>query len=186
MFDIDEFIKDCQSARAESEPRRAVKEVLQRAVADGQAIADAFARREGCIDVLFQSSDLTIVNAVWAPGMTIYPHDHRMWAAIGIYTGQEDNRFYRRTAAGSGTLTSSGGKALAAGDVALLGDDIIHEVTNPLDRLTGAIHVYGGDFVNQKRSQWGPGNLEERPYDLDEARHQFEQANIAWRDRVTN
>ena len=33
----------------------------------------------------------------------------------------------------------------------------------------GAIHVYGGDFINQPRSQWGPGPLEERPYDTDEA-----------------
>ena len=30
--------------------------------------------------------------------MDIYPHDHRMWAAIGIYAGEEDNAIYRRTA----------------------------------------------------------------------------------------
>ena len=42
----------------------------------------------------------------------------------------------------------------------------IHAVTNPERRLTGAIHVYGGDFVNQPRSQWGPGPREERPYDM--------------------
>jgi hypothetical protein len=47
--------------------------------------------------------------------------------------------------------------------------------------LTGAIHVYGGDFVNQPRSQWGPGPEEERPYDLDIARRQFAEANDAWR-----
>ena len=33
-------------------------------------------------------------------GHALYPHDHRMWAAIGIYAGQEDNAFYRRTGAG--------------------------------------------------------------------------------------
>ena len=113
--------------------------------------------------------------------MDIYPHDHRMWAAIGIYTGQEDNAFYRRTGPGQRTLTESGGKQLRTGDTVVLGDDTIHGVTNPSDRLTGAIHVYGGDFVNQPRSQWGPGALEERPYDIEDARRQFATANETWR-----
>jgi predicted metal-dependent enzyme (double-stranded beta helix superfamily) len=46
---------------------------------------------------------------------------------------------------------------------------------------TGAIHVYGGDFVDQPRSQWGPGPIEERPYDLEDTRRQFAEANEAWR-----
>jgi predicted metal-dependent enzyme (double-stranded beta helix superfamily) len=64
--------------------------------------------------------------------------------------------------------------------VLVLGDDAIHGVANPRDQLTGAIHVYGGDFVNQPRSQWGPGRLEERPYDMDEVNRQFAEANRAW------
>jgi predicted metal-dependent enzyme (double-stranded beta helix superfamily) len=182
MFDIDELITECRRATVDSEPHRAVKEVLQRALANPSEVAHALRPTEGGIDVLHESSEFTIIHAVWAPGMRIYPHDHRTWAAIGVYTGQEDNTFYRRTAPGSGTLTSSGGKMLATGDVMLLGDDTIHDVANPLDRLTGAIHVYGGDFVNQARSQWGPGPLEEHPYNLDEARRQFEEANQAWRN----
>ena len=38
-------------------------------------------------------------------------------------------------------------------------------MTNPLDRLTGAIHVYGGDFFGGGRSEWDPENLLERDYD---------------------
>lgn len=63
----------------------------------------------------------------------------------------------------------------------MLGDDTIHGVTNPREGLTGAIHVYGGDFVNQPRSQWGPGPLDERPYDIEDVRRQFATANAAWR-----
>ena len=33
---------------------------------------------------LHRSADLTILNVVWAPRMTIMPHDHRMWAVIGV------------------------------------------------------------------------------------------------------
>ena len=63
----------------------------------------------------------------------------------------------------------------------LLGDDTIHSVRNPSEGLTGAIHIYGGDFVNQPRSQWGPDQpAEERPYDIEEARARFADANQAW------
>ncbi len=177
MFDIDEFINDCRDARAETEPRRAIKEVLERAVSDARAVGDALRPTEGGINLLHQSPDLTIVHAVWAPRMSVYPHDHRMWAAIGIYAGQEDNSFYRRSAPGARTLIASGGKQLAAGEVVVLGDDTIHAVANPLDHLTAAIHVYAGDFVNEPRSQWGPGEQLERPYDLEDVRRLFEDAN---------
>ena len=40
--------------------------------------------------------------------------------------------------------------------------------------------MYGGDFVNQPRSQWGPGERMERPYDIAEAQQQFADANAAW------
>ena len=53
-------------------------------------------------------------------------------------------------------------------------------MSNPLSQLTAAIHVYGGDFVNQPRSQWGPGAPVERPYDIDAARREFAAANEAW------
>lgn len=62
----------------------------------------------------------------------------------------------------------------------------IHAVTNPVDGLTGAIHVYGGDFVNQPRSQWGPGPAEERPYVFEEAQAEFAAANEAWRAEATS
>src|SRR5688500_18085631 len=91
--------------------------------------------------------------------MTIYPHNHRMWAVIGVYTGREDNIFWRqRPGAGRGKVEAAGAQALCEGDAVPLGPDIIHSVTNPIPRLTAAIHVYGGDFFGAERSEWGPGN----------------------------
>jgi predicted metal-dependent enzyme (double-stranded beta helix superfamily) len=179
MFDLDEFIAQCGAAVTAGEPRPAIKEILERTMAGAGAgqVADVMQPREGGLNVLYSSEDLTILNVVWAPGMVLFPHDHLMWAAIGIYAGQEDNTFYRRRPDDPKTVTSSGGKELRAGDVMVLGREAIHGVTNPLDRITGAVHVYGGDFVNQPRSQWGPGPLEERPYDLDLIRAQFDEAN---------
>lgn len=181
MFDLDDFLARCQEARAETEPRRAVREVLDRALETPDDIAEALKPENAGFSVLHHSDDLTVLHVVWAPKMTIYPHNHRMWAAIGIYAGQEDNAFYRRSGPGERTLTESGGKQLASGDTVVLGDDTIHGVTNPCEVLTGAIHVYGGDFVNEPRSQWGPGPLEERPYDIAGTQREFATANEAWR-----
>ena len=50
-------------------------------------------------------------------------------------------------------------------------------VTNPIPRLTGAIHVYGGDFFAAERSEWDPENLEERRYDVAKTMRLFEDAN---------
>jgi predicted metal-dependent enzyme (double-stranded beta helix superfamily) len=184
VFDVDQLIADCREAAAESSPRRAVREVLLRAVGDADEVAAALSPTEGGLNIMYRSADLTILDVVWAPGMRLFPHDHRMWAAIGIYAGQEDNTFYRRSGDGDmhHLLTESGGKELCTGDVLLLGDDAIHAVANPLGRLTAAIHVYGGDFVDQPRSQWGPGPLEERPYDMQEVQRQFADANKLWEE----
>ena len=181
MFDLDDFVVRCEQALAETEPRRAVREVLERAVSEPSEVGDALQPTEGGLTVLHHADDMTILHVVWAPGMKIYPHDHGMWAAIGIYSGQEDNEFFRRSGPGERTLVASGGKVLTTGDTAVLGDATIHAVSNTCNRLAGAIHVYGGDFVNQPRSQWGPGPVEERPYDINEARRQFAAANDAWR-----
>jgi predicted metal-dependent enzyme (double-stranded beta helix superfamily) len=185
MFVLDEFIAECREAGAETESRRAIRDVLQRALARPGEVADTLRPTEGGLDLLHHTPELTVIHVVWAPGMRLYPHDHRMWAAIGIYAGREDNEFFRRSGEGPEhrTLSESGGKVATEGDVLLLGDDTIHAVANHTSRLTGAIHVYGGDFVNQPRSQWGPGPAEEHPYDLDVVRRQFAEANAAWHSR---
>ncbi len=180
MFDIDQLIEDCRTARLETEPRRAIKEVLGRVLSRADEVAEALPPTEAGFKLLHHADDLTIIEVVWAPGMSIHPHDHRMWAAIGIYAGQEDNAFFRRNGSADGTLVTSGGKRLAQGDVVVLGDDTIHGVTNPLTRPTGAIHVYGGDFVNQPRSQWGPGPQVEQPYSMEDTQRHFADANAAW------
>ena len=59
------------------------------------------------------------------------------------------------------------------------GRDIIHSVTNPLSRLTGAIRVYGGDFFAVFRSDWDPETLLERTYDMEKNLRLFEDANQA-------
>jgi predicted metal-dependent enzyme (double-stranded beta helix superfamily) len=177
IFDVEELVSACQEAAAADDPLLATRDVLARAVARTEAVADALKPSQGGLNVLHNTPGLTVLNVVWAPGMTLLPHDHRMWAAIAVYAGREDNEFFRRAPVDRGHLVETGGKVLDEGHVLLLGDDAIHSVHNPLDRLTAAIHVYGGDFVREPRSQWGPGEREEQPYDLDFVMREFAEAN---------
>ena len=134
--------------------------------------------KRGEVQKLYHAEDLTIINVIWAPHMTIMPHNHEMWAVIGVYTGREDNIFWRRLPEdGQGRLEAAGAKSLAAKDAAPLGRDIIHSVTNPVPRLTAAIHVYGGDFFDQPRSEWDPETLSEHPYDVTKTLRLFDEAN---------
>jgi predicted metal-dependent enzyme (double-stranded beta helix superfamily) len=173
VFDVDELVAGCRAAVAEGEPRLAVRDALERALAHGPDLEAALPATRAELTALHHSPELTILKVVWAPGMSIQPHDHRMWAAIAIYGGQEDNSFYRRDGR---RVVPSGGKVLRTGDVTLLGDDVIHSVVNPLGTLTGAIHVYGGDFFARPRSDWDPGTLEELTEPVD-PRTVFDEAN---------
>jgi predicted metal-dependent enzyme (double-stranded beta helix superfamily) len=181
MFDLENFIADCRGALKESSSQSAVKEIVERAVSRTVEVVHALGTPEWAgIGTLYRSSELTILNIIWAPCMSLYPHDHRMWAVIGLYGGREDNVFYRRTARG---LAQAGGKQLETTDTILLGKTVIHAVTNPLRQFTGAIHVYGGDFFAAPRREWDPVTLEERPYDIENAKRVFAEANERFRDQ---
>jgi predicted metal-dependent enzyme (double-stranded beta helix superfamily) len=176
MFDVDELVAACAAAIEETEPRLAVKAVVERAVADPRAIAAALPPERGEIVPLHVSDALTVLKIVWTPGMVLGPHDHRMWAAIGVYSGGEDNRFFRRVDA---TLVDSGERSLAPGDVCLLGDDVVHEVANRTGECTGAIHVYGGNFFTKPRSEWWGDPPTEHPFDVERVKAMFDEANAA-------
>jgi predicted metal-dependent enzyme (double-stranded beta helix superfamily) len=180
MFDLDQFIVDCRSALAADKTHKHVREVVARAVSDPAVVLRRLgAPKRAEIKKLHHADDLTIVNVVFGPRMTFMPHDHRMWAVIGIYTGREDNVFWRRVPGDpAGRVEAAGAKALCETDAEPLGCDIIHSVTNPISRFTAALHVYGGDFFGIERSEWDPETLREQRYSVDKALRLFEEANI--------
>jgi len=178
-MDIERFVEDCVAANSEAEAQAAVLEVLERAVSRPRGMLAALGEPEKAdLNVLHRSKTLTIFSATWTPQMNLMPHNHLMWANIGIYTGREDNIMWRRTPAG---IDASGAKCLFEGDVAALPVDAIHSVTNPLRRFTGGIHIYGGDFFDTARSLWDPETLEEQPSDGDVTRSLFERENELFR-----
>ena len=173
-FDIDKFVDDVKRARAESDGQRAVEEILQRAVSQPRGVLAALGEplRAG-IHPIHRDDDVTILNVVWAPLMVLLPHNHNMWASIGIYTGREDNILWERR---GHLVTATGAASLSEKQVFGLPADAIHSVTNPIGRLTGAIHIYGGNFFAPGRSEWDAESLQERPWDVDAARGEFTKA----------
>lgn len=174
-FDKERFIADCRRALGEADAKSAVEEIIRRAVSDpGQVVQALGEPREATFESLYNAPDLTICNVLWGPGMDFYPHDHHMWAIIGVYGGQEDNAFYRR---GDDGLTRHGVREVASKDTIVLGESAIHSVANPLGSITAGIHVYGGDLYTVSRSEWDPVTFEERPFDDGHALRLFEESN---------
>ena len=182
MFDLDQFISDCRAALKEQARQSAVCEVVARAVSDPAAVLKAVGEpRRAEMQTLYRADDLTILNVIWAPWMTLLPHNHQMWAVIGIYIGREDNIFWRRLPGDEGKVEAAGAKALCEKDAQPLGRDVIHSVTNPIPRLTGAIHVYGGDFFGVPRSEWDSETLLEQSCSGERMARRFEEANLLQR-----
>jgi predicted metal-dependent enzyme (double-stranded beta helix superfamily) len=178
---VEDIVARCRGALAEHTPVLAVRDVLDELVADPDALDAALGPVElGGITPVHNTADLTILRVAWTPGMVLNPHEHRMWAVIGMYAGQEDNAFFRRAPGG---LEPSGGRDIQARDVLVLGDDVIHSVANTRSEFAVALHVYGGDFFTGERSEWTFDTHEERPRDLANTQRLFEEANARWRDQ---
>lgn len=178
-FELDHFIGDCKAAIRESNPAKAVRELVDRTVRDPAALVAGLGEPErGELQRLYVDDELTILNVVWAPRMTLMPHNHNMWAVIGVYGGREDNVFWRRIKDDpQGRIEAAGAKSIGPRDVRPLGKDIIHSVTNPTGQFTAALHIYGGDFFEMERSMWDPLELTEEPYDLAKNAAVFAEAN---------
>lgn len=181
MFDKEQFIQDCTQAVAEGPA--AVRELVAEAVSDGAAIVAQLGEpTHAGINALYRSPELTIINFVWAPCMSLLPHNHQMFSVVGIYAGREDNVFWRRTA---DSIEAIGATSLGVGDVTALERDAIHSVLNPIGKMTCAIHVYGGDFFSppQPRSLWDHETLAEGAWEVEKVKALFEQAEArfnAW------
>jgi predicted metal-dependent enzyme (double-stranded beta helix superfamily) len=100
MFDADRFVADCRDAAAGS-GLPAVLDVVASAVSTPAEVLKGLGepQRAGA-QVLHRSPELTVFNLIWGPRMCQLPHNHGMWAVIGIYTGR-----VRTTSSGGGQPT---------------------------------------------------------------------------------
>lgn len=178
MFDKERFIHDCIAATGEGPG--AIAELVAAAVADPAGIVRELGEpAHAGLTALHRSPELTIIHFVWAPCMSLMPHNHQMYSVVGIYGGREDNVFWRRTAT---ALEATGARSLGTGETATLGRDAIHSVLNPIGKMTCAIHVYGGDFFAppEPRSAWDHETLAEQPWDVERVKALFAAAEARY------
>jgi len=102
MFNVGHFATECEAAIASDRASDAVREILGAAISDPAQIVSALGEPKRAGDwVLHRSPRLTILHIVWPPSFTQTPHNHLLWAEIGVYRGREDNIFRRRGASDS-------------------------------------------------------------------------------------
>jgi len=167
MFDLQDFVDRCKQLVRSPHPAEQILRLVRGAVKDAgslkKAIAPADSRAPITDAVLFRSDDLLVLNATLPPHFMSLSHDHRIWAVIGIYEGQENNVFFKRS---STRLEEVNRREVLAGEAILLGPEVIHAVANPLDSATLGLHVYGGDLLAAERSMWNPHTGEELRYEV--------------------
>jgi predicted metal-dependent enzyme (double-stranded beta helix superfamily) len=158
VFDPETFATECRRAASSGDALAAVQEVVATAIGDPASIdATLGTEFKGESDTLLSSADLTVQRIQWPPGIDSSPHEHRMWAVVGVYTGMDQNRTFRRSSTG---VEACDHQALGEGDVLVFQQDAIHSVENPLRTRTAGLHVYGGDILSVERSAWGPDGRE--------------------------
>lgn len=159
MSDREDFVATIRSAHAET-GRDGVQAALATFLSQWNGPPDWMGPlKSGDFSVLHRDPTLTIMNIIWPPGIVTEPHNHNSWAVIGIYEGREDNLLWERDGDG---IKPVGAITLAAGDTHCMSRDDIHTAFNPSQSLTGAIHVYEGDFLTTPKREWDPVTHEER------------------------
>jgi len=150
MFDLDRFIRTA-ARRSRSTHRRRRPGVVRRRGA-ARDVERALEPSRGKFVTLYHAPDLTILNLIWPPGWCSPPMTTdvgRHWAirrptrttpSTGDPAGSRPDRRQEPGDRGCGPPRGSG-------------DPCRDE---SLDAVTGALHVYGGDFFATPRSEFDP------------------------------
>lgn len=150
-FDADAFVASCHDALADIDPVGAVAQLVDQAVSEhGRTIG---AR----IETLHASPRLTVQVIAWPVGAQTDPHEHNMWAVVGVFDGEETNRFY--SAGADGRLVPSGSRVVGVGDVLSLDEAAVHDAASTGPTGLCALHVYGGDLFGVDRRAWNPAGI---------------------------
>lgn len=168
------FVEACKPLAA-SQDHHGVSELLKQLVSDHAGFAaevPSFPAQKpsphgwtlGGEHVCHRSDELTVMVLDTLPGVIQPPHDHAMHAIIGVFEGNEEQRFYAR---GESGVVETAGRTLTPGDVMVLGARAIHAISAPPGAAARAVHVYLGDIYDVARSLFDPDSLEEQPYSTD-------------------
>lgn len=153
----DSVVRDARAAASAARAARAVRALMQRLLADPEALAAALGPLGDADEaMLFEDASVSLWHCRFWPEREVPPHEHRMAAFIGVFRGAEMNTFYRRDAAGIRPVKH---RRVAAGEVLSIGADGIHSVCAGGGGPSHALHVYLGPLSTVERSlfRWDTG-----------------------------
>jgi predicted metal-dependent enzyme (double-stranded beta helix superfamily) len=155
-MDIGELIEACREVAGGDSPTREVADVVAAFLDQPNVPGLLGGGDRSTYEALYRGEDALVLHGVVPPTPApVAPHDHRMWAVIGVYQGLEHNQLFVRDEGGG--LETADRFTVAAGEVRILDPATIHSVQAGADRYLGAIHVYGGDLFGTPRSTWVDG-----------------------------
>ncbi|GAB4132318.1 MAG: hypothetical protein Fur0046_01990 [Cyanobacteria bacterium J069] len=95
---------------------------------------------------------ITIQTVVWSPGSVSPIHNHAAWGIVALLSGQEKNRFWRRspTKTHPDRVQSVGECLLKPGDIISLMPDTIHQVEVVGSEPTISFNLYGETQFEQR------------------------------------
>jgi predicted metal-dependent enzyme (double-stranded beta helix superfamily) len=165
MASVAELVARCLAAARTDHPIDAVRDVLQDVVAR-PALWQAMFEREvhqtdhRGISELHEDARLTITHVALDPDFVSGVHDHGIPALIAVYSGQEDNTFYRLA---DGVPVADRHTAVVAPDILFMATEDIHHIENRLAEPLRAVHIYFGSLPNAVRSAWNMETGERMP-----------------------
>ena len=152
-MDVNELIEACRDVAGGDTPTRDVGELVAAFLHQPDLSGLLGDGDRSTYQALYRGEDILVLHGVVPPTPApVAPHDHRMWAVIGVYQGLEQNELFVRNEGGG--LDTADRFTVAAGEVRTLDPSTIHSVQARGDRYLGAIHVYGGDLFGTQRSTW--------------------------------
>jgi predicted metal-dependent enzyme (double-stranded beta helix superfamily) len=153
---IHELVEKCRDAATTDDPVIGVMEVLGAFLHQTNLEQQLGRADRSTYEALYRGRDLLVLHGVVPPTpRPVDPHDHRMWAVIGVYHGREDNQLFART--DDATLQPTERFSIRAGEIRPLDASTIHSIQAADGRHLGAVHVYGGDLFGTPRSVWRDG-----------------------------
>jgi predicted metal-dependent enzyme (double-stranded beta helix superfamily) len=164
MIDQSAFVAACRAALRSDPLLPALGAVVQAAVRDPAQLQELIPAQPVLrVSVWTDEPGLCVAVLISPPGFTFPPHEHLMPSVVGVFSGVEENIYYRRSGRG---LVEIGRRRVDAGQAVAHDEDVIHSISNGSHDALGAIHVYAGDFFRKPRSEWSTDLSGEHPYDL--------------------
>jgi predicted metal-dependent enzyme (double-stranded beta helix superfamily) len=153
---VQELIDRCRDAATTDDPVAGVMAVLDAFLHQPNLERQLGRADRSTYEALYRGPDLLVLHAVVPPTpRPVDPHEHRMWAVIGVYRGQEDNQLFARS--DRAALEPTERFSITPGEIRPLDVSTIHTVQAVGGHYLGAVHVYGGDLFGTPRSTWRDG-----------------------------